>query len=157
MKDPETKRKFGMQKFWSIFWPIVFGLSIAAIVAAFAFNTPPTAQLDTAVRTYKLDIASTDAEREVGLGGRSDMPVNRGMIFVFDKPAVQCFWMKDMQFPLDIIWLDGLKRVVHIEADVSPQTYPEKFCPPEKARYVIELNAGQAAKSHITLGQTLKV
>ncbi|MCA9327149.1 DUF192 domain-containing protein [Candidatus Saccharibacteria bacterium] len=154
MSEKQKKEK---RNFWAVFWPIVFGLSVASIVALFAFQTPPTASLQTDVQTYKLDIGSTDAEQEQGLGGRDSMDTDKGMIFVFEKPAVECFWMKDMQFPLDIIWLNELKRVVHIEANVSPDTYPKQYCPSEQARYVIELNAGEAARSGIKTNQTLRL
>ncbi len=146
-----------MDKFLKIFWPIVLGLSVAAIISVFAFQTTSTAKLETKVGTYSLEIASTDELRERGLGGRSSLAANEGMIFVFDKPAVKCFWMKDMHFPIDIIWLDELKRVVHIETNVQPGTYPKQYCPNEKARYVIELKAGEAARSGIQAGQTLRV
>ncbi len=77
------------------------------------------------------------------------------MLFVFEGVAVQCFWMKDMHFSIDIIWLDAEKRVVHIEKDVSPETYPRTFCPSKPAKYVIELSAGEASRSSIRPGQKL--
>lgn len=97
----------------------------------------------------------TPAAQTRGLGGRKSLPVNEGMLFVFAHPGQQCFWMKDMHFPLDIIWLNGSKQVVFIKSNLSPKTYPETFCPPNSAQYVIELNAGQAQKARLHTGETL--
>ena len=111
--------------------------------------------LNTEKGKYRLGASQTMAEREKGLGGRVSLPKDEGMLFVFEGVAVQCFWMKDMHFSIDIIWLDAEKRVVHIEKDVSPETYPRTFCPSKPAKYVIELNAGEASRASIHPGQKL--
>jgi uncharacterized membrane protein (UPF0127 family) len=115
----------------------------------------PKFALDANGKKYLLEIVTTDTERSKGLGDREAMPANQGMLFVFEGVAVQCFWMKDMHFSIDIIWLDAEKRVVHIEKDVSPETYPRTFCPSKPAKYVIELNAGEASRASIRPGQKL--
>ncbi len=97
---------------------------------------------------YKLEVAATDSERSQGLGGRIGMARDRGMLFEYANPGVRCFWMKDMHFPLDIIWLNSQSRVVKIEANVSPDTYPRQFCA-SPAQNVIELNAGESRQLHI--------
>lgn len=106
-------------------------------------------------RSFSLEVASTEQSRELGLGNRSSLPTDHGMLFVFDHAAPECFWMKDMHFPLDIIWLTSDKKVVHIEHSVSPSTYPNSFCPVEPVKYVIELNAGMANNVDIRIGQPL--
>lgn len=115
----------------------------------------PKFALDANGKKYLLEIVTTDTERSKGLGDREAMPANQGMLFVFEGVAVQCFWMKDMHFSIDIIWLDAEKRVVHIEKGVSPETYPRTFCPSKPAKYVIELNAGEASRASIRPGQKL--
>lgn len=110
-------------------------------------------RMQTESQTYTLDAALTTAEQEKGLGSRANMPANRGMIFIFDRNGERCFWMKDMRFPLDIIWAGADKRVTHIESNLSPNTYPKSYC--AAAQYVIELNARQAAIGGITKGQKL--
>ena len=102
---------------------------------------------------YHLLVATTPATQAKGLGDRASLPLNEGMLFVFPDEGVRCFWMKNTHFPLDIIWLNAHKQVVHMEANVSPATYPNAFCPPQVARYVIELNAGQAQRAGMQLGQ----
>lgn len=93
-------------------------------------------------KQYLLDIADTPDLRTQGLSGRETLEDNRGMLFVFQRAGVVGIWMKDMHVPLDILWLDEHKQVVHIEHHVSPDTYPKTFQPLVAARYVIELPAG---------------
>ena len=106
-------------------------------------------------QTYKLLEAKTAASMTKGLGDRSYLPLKEGMLFIFSKPAVQCFWMKDMSFPLDMVWLNSSRQAVAIKQHILPSTYPEAFCPPELAQFVIELNSGQVQASGIQLGQML--
>lgn len=105
--------------------------------------------------TVVLDVASTPMAQAKGLGGRLSLLPDHGMLFSFKDDAKRCFWMKDMRFPIDIIWLDAQHRVQHIAPDVSPRTYPHTFCPNAPTRYVIELNAGDAGELGIHLGQQL--
>ncbi len=106
-----------------------------------------TRLLKTSNGSYSLEIVDTPEKRSLGLGGRKGLDQSRGMLFVFDTPAVQCFWMKDMHFPIDIIWLDTEKRVIEIAKNISPNTFPQTFCPKVEAKYVVELNAGEASRS----------
>lgn len=106
-------------------------------------------------RVISLEVAKTEKQREKGLSGRDSLPQDWGMLFVFDHPSKYCFWMKDTRIPLDMIWLNQQKRVFYIQQDVQPNSYPASFCPDQAASYVIELNAGQAAKLNISLAAQL--
>ena len=97
-------------------------------------------------------VADTDALRQHGLSDRESLSDDMGMIFMFPESRTQAFWMKDMHFPLDIIWIDANKRVVGIADDLSPDTYPEAFVSPVPVMYVLEVNAGQAAHFGIEKG-----
>jgi uncharacterized membrane protein (UPF0127 family) len=101
-----------------------------------------------------LERADTEAERAQGLSGRSSLPDNQGMLFVFDGTNQQCMWMKDMRFSIDLVWLDAQGTISKIETNVSPATYPATFCSDNTA-YVIELNARVAEKANLRLGQRL--
>jgi uncharacterized membrane protein (UPF0127 family) len=101
---------------------------------------------------YKLQVASTVADKQKGLGGRSDLSPNRGMEFPYGKTTELCFWMKDTLIPLDMIWLDSHRQVVEIKTDVQPQSYPKSYC--AQAQYVVELHAGQVAQAGIHIGET---
>lgn len=105
--------------------------------------------------TYELEVADTVKTQSKGLSGRKSMPRNEGMLFVFPREGKQCFWMKDMHFSLDMIWLNEHQKVVSIDRNVSPGTYPQQFCGDASTMYVIELNAGQASKEGIVRGDTL--
>lgn len=91
---------------------------------------------------YALEMADTDSERGKGLGGRDSLCEACGMLFVFESPGRYAFWMKDMRFPLDIIWLSG-ETVVFVEQDVQPD-FSGIIEPPVSADRVIEVNAGKA-------------
>jgi uncharacterized membrane protein (UPF0127 family) len=73
------------------------------------------------------DIANTPEKRALGLSGRETLLPDTGMLFVFDTPGSHDIWMKDMRFPIDILWIDINGTIVHIEKNVSPDTYPSLF------------------------------
>ena len=127
-----------------LLYAIGVSLALLAVLAPKAFFQPATATLQLGDKQYSLDIVSTDETRAKGLGGRAELASSAGMLFVFEHEQQECFWMKDMHFPIDIVWLNDKKQVVHVERNVSPDTYPNQFCPIEPATYVIELGAGQA-------------
>lgn len=105
--------------------------------------------------TFTLEIANTEALQERGLSYRTSLAPNTGMIFVFNTPALYYFWMKDMNFPIDIIWLDKDKKVVHIEHSLAPHTYPKSYGPDTSTQYVIEISAGETDKIGLSLGGTI--
>jgi uncharacterized membrane protein (UPF0127 family) len=98
-----------------------------------------------AERCYTAEIVADDATRERGLSGRPSLCSECAMLFVFPDEGKYGFWMKGMRFPLDIVWVDGEGTVVHIERAVLPES-TQVYLPGNPARYVIELNAGAAAK-----------
>lgn len=105
-----------------------------------------------------LEVADTPEKRQKGLSGRKSLPENRGMLFVFDNADFHSFWMKEMQIPLDMIFLSGT-RVVTVHENVPPPTEGDEnlllYSPDEPTDKVIELNAGQAAKLQIQKGTEL--
>ncbi len=102
----------------------------------------------------KYETADTKNQRRTGLGGRQSLNQDSTMLFIFPTSSQHGIWMKDMNFPIDIIWLDANKKVVHIESHVSPETYPTTFTPTEPAKYVLETNAGFVDENSITIGDT---
>jgi uncharacterized protein len=102
-------------------------------------------------------VADTDYSRTKGLSGRDSLAPNEGLLFVFDREGYQGFWMKEMNFPIDIVWLNKDKKIVHIEHNVSPDTYPKIFNPNnefnnEKSLYVLETNANFFKDNNIEAG-----
>lgn len=101
------------------------------------------------------DVAITDEDQIKGLSIKDQMNKNEGMLFVYGEPSRQSFWMKDMKFPIDIIWLNGTGSVVHIEENLSPcvpSLECPSFSPNENAQYVLETVAGFAQKHHLEIG-----
>lgn len=102
-----------------------------------------------------LEIASNTASQIKGLSGRTSLPEGQGLLFIFSSAGFHGFWMKEMNFPIDIIWIDDSFKVVTIKADTNPQTYPKVFYPVSPARYVLEVNAGVASSSSLKEGEML--
>ena len=100
-------------------------------------------------------VSDTEETRTKGLSEIDALPEGSAMLFVFDKPDTYGFWMKDMKFPIDVIWLDEKMKITHIEKNVSPDTFPNKFFPPEKSLYVIEFNAGFSEQNGLAVGNIL--
>jgi uncharacterized membrane protein (UPF0127 family) len=107
--------------------------------------------------SVQASVADTMAERIKGLSDTPYMPVGVVKLFVFNAAGEQSIWMKDMNYPLDIIWTEKDGTIVHIEKNVSPDTYPKSFSSPKPAWYVVEANAGFVASSSIKLGDKLSL
>lgn len=112
-------------------------------------STLPITTVTLGGQSFTVELATTPAEQSLGLGGRSTMAADRGMLFLFDELDTPSFWMKDMQIALDFVWIaDG--RVVDITRDVpvpQPNTTDselEIYRPSEPVDSVLELNAGAA-------------
>lgn len=101
-----------------------------------------------------LEVVESSPALEMGLSGRESLDENSGMLFVLNENTVQCFWMKDMKFSLDFVWLSSDKEIVAITKNVSPNTYPETYCQ-EKVGFVLEINANQSEKLQFSVGQRL--
>jgi len=99
------------------------------------------------------EIADTDQERTKGLMYREDLGKGKAMLFIFDTAAVYSFWMKNMRFSLDMIWIGADKRIVDIKTDVPPcsQNVCESFTPAGPAQFVLECPAGFVKKHGISV------
>ena len=104
----------------------------------------------------KVEVASTPEKQEKGLSGRKKLKENEGMLFVFDKSDQHFFWMKDMNFPIDIIWLDEGLSVIYIKKNVAPKSFPESFGPDKNAKYVLELISNFSEKNNLKEGDGAK-
>lgn len=97
-------------------------------------------------------VADDPNERRRGLSGTLGLPDGVVKLFIFATAGPQGIWMKDMQYPIDIMWLDAAGMVIHIEQEVRPESYPKSFASPVPALYVIEAEAGFVERYSITLG-----
>lgn len=103
------------------------------------------------------ELAVTDDARQQGLMFREKIEENQGMLFVFEAEDIHAFWMKNMKFPIDIIWLDAQKRVVHLEHEVPPCAADPcpSYIPKALATYVLELKSGAAGRHGLELYKRL--
>ncbi len=106
-----------------------------------------------------VDIADIKPSRKMGLMYREKMGSNEGMLFVFDTEDYYSFWMRNMKFPVDMIWIDINKRVIHIEEDVPVCVGEacEFYHPSKPAKYMLEINAGIASQGRIKIGDRITV
>ena len=102
-----------------------------------------------------IEIADEPKEQSQGLSGREYLAPDSGMLFVFPQLITPSFWMKDMKFSLDLIWIDENGKIIEITKNVSPATYPKSFLPPSPIKYVLEVNAGYTEENNIKAGDEI--
>jgi len=148
---------------------ILVGIVIAFVVIAGLYfgilrrANPPLrsgeAKIGTAV--FNIEVVSTTIEQARGLSFRASLPETSGMLFTFGTPGIQNFWMKDMNFPIDIIWIANGKVVGFAEnampmPDVALWNL-KIYSSPDGTDSVIEVNAGTVAKDNIKVGDSVRV
>lgn len=135
-------------------------LALAAVVLALGFglviDMPNPATLHASGAYFDLEKVTSQEDLEKGLSGRAYLEPEDAMLFEFKTSDTWCFWMKDMNFPLDMVWLDVNRYVVYIQNNVSPNTFPETFCPTERAKYVVEVNAGLIKEIGLEVGDRVQ-
>ena len=107
-------------------------------------------------QSIKVDLALTTTEQQKGLGGQNGLKENEGMLFVFDRPGEYYFWMKGMNFPIDIIWVGEDLRIVYIKKDARPELYLETYDPGRDAKYVLEVISGFSEKNNLKKGDMIE-
>lgn len=143
-----------------MFGGLLFLCGMAAIVYMTAKPAPEVKNATVRVGTTNIvaDVADTGAARQRGLSGRESLPWGTGLLFVFETDGNWGIWMKEMHFPLDIIWAGSDGTIITIAQDVAPESYPKVFYPSAPtARYVLELPAGFTAEHAIAEGQKIVV
>jgi len=118
---------------------------------------PATSVIQVGSSSYTIEIADTADKKTRGLSGRTQLAANKGMLFMFETKDIYAFWMKDMQFPLDFIWIDQ-DTVVDITENVPPPltaTYLPRYQPKQPVDKVLEINAGQVEQNNIKIGDKI--
>jgi uncharacterized membrane protein (UPF0127 family) len=103
----------------------------------------------------KVEVAETNVAKAKGLSQRESLNEDGGMLFLFKEPGHYGIWMKDMNFPIDIIWVNEAKKIVEITPNVTPDTFPKTFYSKEPIQYVLEVQAGWAGEHSILKGDTV--
>lgn len=128
-------------------------LSSGATVAQEGPQKLRTIQLRAGMQNISAEVAATDRERAIGLMHRTQMGTHEGMLFVFERPGVQCFWMKNTLIPLSIAFVDDDGTIVNTD-EMKPQTL-DSHCSDRPVRYVLEMNTGWFKKRALTTGSKL--
>lgn len=113
--------------------------------------------VELADQTIQVTVADSPREREIGLSGRRKLAGDEGMLFVFPENGKYAFWMKDMLFSIDILWLSEDEVVVDVAENVSPETYPAVYTPRVEARYVLELPVGSVLEYGVRVGDVVRL
>lgn len=130
------------------------GLCLAGIhLATIAQTAPqhlPTITLGAGMHNIVAEVARTDQQRQIGLMFRKQMAMHEGMLFVFEEPATQCFWMRNTLIPLAAAFVDDSGTIVNVE-EMAPQT-DDSHCSKKPVRYVLEMNQGWFSKRGLKPG-----
>ena len=139
---------------------VVVAILAAAVLTVMKLGVPGLdmhEQLTIGDTTFSVEIADDEVERHQGLSNHMNLEDTEGMWFVFDEEGRHGFVMRDMNFPIDIIWIDGDKQVIGSDENAQPESYPgEVFKPPLPVKYVLELPAGSVNQFDIRPGQTVE-
>jgi len=145
-------------------WFLVVGIAIG-LIASFVFkeaefskeNIEEVKKIKIGGEELRVELATTLEARTQGLSYRATLAEGDSMLFVFDQPGFYSFWMKDMNFPIDIIWIDEDLRVVYIKENAEPSSYPEAFTPSKKALYVLETVSGFSSENSLKEGDKVEL
>ena len=130
-----------------VFWTCLLVATVGFVLITKQQASAPSPKQHFAVAAlgghpFQLDIANTAELRAQGLSNRPRLSDKEGMLFEYQQPDPACFWMKDMRFNLDILWFDADKKLIYQQQNLSSDTYPQNFCPPGPAMYVVEIKPG---------------
>jgi hypothetical protein len=116
---------------------------------------PETVPMYIAGVPVEASVADSLSERIQGLSGTPYLPASVVKLFSFGAPGSHAIWMKDMKYALDVLWVDEEGKIVHLEENITPATFPQSFGSPVPAWYVIEAVAGFVDMHNVTVGQTV--
>ncbi len=133
------------------------------MAALLLFTPHPAVSVAATVRVkdhqFHVTIAQSEAQRERGLSGREVLNQDEGMLFLFPAQGIYPFWMPEMRFPLDIIWIrqNAIVEMAQLDAPSSTNPIPERYTPVERADMVLEVPAGTAHTLHLRIGDSIAI
>jgi uncharacterized membrane protein (UPF0127 family) len=132
---------------------IILAVLLVLSAAAASAQQLPMVELTAGIHRIEAEVAANNAARMQGLMQRKSMPAQRGMLFVFERDAQHCMWMKNTFLPLSVAFLDAQGRILNIE-DMQPHS-EDNHCAVQPARYALEMNAGWFAQRGIKRGDRI--
>jgi uncharacterized membrane protein (UPF0127 family) len=141
------------------FFPYHCNCQARGVPATAATSTTATSTPKVVIdgRTLSVDVADTEALREQGLSGRTSLGPDSAMLFIFPSAEKPGFWMKDMNFSLDIVWIGPDKKILGVEKDLAPSTYPQVYFPSAPVGYVLEMPAGSFDTHSLQIGDAVSI
>lgn len=156
-----------MKKHFILALVIVFGLaalvfgSFGLFAKLYETGQAPLSYKQTEIvfknTVVRADVSDTNALRVRGLSGRANLPDGSGMWFAYEKEGDHSIWMKEMNFPLDILWFDRNFRLVAVKENAIPESFPEAFVSATPSLFVLEVSAGFVQKYQVAAGDTVTV
>ncbi len=144
-----------------VLFGIVLGISVMSFFYVGKFRASyKKAVVEIGTKRFSVDVAETMGARAKGLSGREKLDKDEGIFFIFGNPGKYGFWMKDMKFPIDIIWIKE-NKIVGFEENISPQIGVSEFnlklyYPPEPIKYVLEVKAGTVSEIGFKIGDEIR-
>lgn len=102
-----------------------------------------------------VEVVDTDEKRTLGLSGRLDLPLDTGMLFIFQENGIHNFWMKDMNFDIDIVWFNQYGEVIYFVENATPKSYPKLLGPAQSSMFILEVPAGYIKSKGLKLGDKI--
>lgn len=153
-----------MKKILLVYLLLIISVGVLALMRGnFSFPNNPFKKSEVIInnKTFTVDLAKSEKEKMTGLSGRNSIDENSGMLFIFSKKDTYSFWMKDMKFPIDIIFIDSDKVVDVIQNATIPTTKNVALLPIYKgtspSNYILEIKAGAAQKYKIKIGDKVTI
>ena len=157
-----------MKYLLGVIFIVILVLGIFCIKKTEVLNTEyKIAVLSMGGHIFEAEVADSYSLQDLGLSGREYISEDKAMIFVFPMSGVYKFWMKDMKFPIDIIWLSPepsdttslennlQSKIIYIEKNVSPNTYPKTFGSNVSSKYVVEVASGTVDRLDLDVGDSV--
>jgi uncharacterized protein len=150
-------------------WIQVASILVTVLLGFYLWNTkgdqifskknflPTTPVMHIGEIPVRVEIADTEEELRQGLSGRTEIEGADGLLFIFSEADYHGIWMKDMNFPIDIIWIGEDLEVINIMKNVDPDTYPKTFRPEKPAKYALETEVRFAETMGIHKGQSVRL
>lgn len=135
----------------------IIGLAIMSVISGLYLSKSGRARVVLGNTGIFVTVADTPEKRARGLSLRKQLAPDEGMFFVFPDAEQYGFWMKDMLFPIDIIWFDANRQIVDVKKGAEPSSYPDVFTPNASSQYVLEVSAGFFTNHHLRIGDTLEI